>query len=112
MVVMVSSKVSSRFEKVEWPSNREDIAYQDRGQLGLSIFLYTGRSGASVAYRRTLRHHGAGLSAFLLSQFTELPRRGFLGNPYPRFCIDRTQERRILDALAPRSEAAIATYCG
>jgi hypothetical protein len=29
--------MSSRFEKVARPSNREDIGYQDRGQLGLAI---------------------------------------------------------------------------
>jgi hypothetical protein len=35
MVVMVSSTVSSRFEKVVQPSNREDIDSHHRGQLGL-----------------------------------------------------------------------------
>ena len=32
---MVLSIASFRFEKVEWPSNREDICYLNRGQLGL-----------------------------------------------------------------------------
>jgi hypothetical protein len=38
MVIMVSFDVSSRFEKVEQPSTREDIDYNDRGQLKLGIF--------------------------------------------------------------------------
>jgi hypothetical protein len=42
MVVMVSSKVSSRFSREGFrrPSDREDIVYQDRGQLGLPIILW------------------------------------------------------------------------
>jgi hypothetical protein len=38
---MVSSTVSSRFEKVVRPSNREDIDYHPRGQLGLTMSTLT-----------------------------------------------------------------------
>src|SRR5947209_13784259 len=43
MVIMVSSISSSRFyrEGFRRPSDREDIAYQDRGQLGLLSYLRT-----------------------------------------------------------------------
>jgi len=35
---MVSSMMSSRFgEGFRWPSDREDIVYGDRGQLGLKL---------------------------------------------------------------------------
>src|SRR5215218_2763001 len=49
MVVMVSSKVSSRFEKVVRPSNREDIDYHHRGQLGLvSMRPLSAQEGSSL----------------------------------------------------------------
>src|SRR5215216_6217278 len=52
---MVSSKVSSRSREREGfrrPSDREDIVYRDRGQLGLSIVgpLLQSHLGVDLAY--------------------------------------------------------------
>src|SRR5215207_8827548 len=51
MVVMVSSTVSSRFEKVVRPSNREDIDYHHRGQLGLLKETFISRFGDELLKR-------------------------------------------------------------
>ena len=46
---MVSSTVSSRSrEGFRRPSDREDIVYPDRGQLGLPSTLYAGKSPAAT----------------------------------------------------------------
>src|SRR3712207_1325765 len=107
MVVMASSIVSSRFEKVAWPSNREDIDYHDRGQLRLRTLSKDERKRLEAGLRSkgtfTLRRCQMLLASSRGEHVPQIAKNLGCGQQTARDAIHDDFDERGLDALAAKS---------